>query len=202
MSDERTEAAASEDGETAEERRKRAREQNIRKGLVIVNTGDGKGKTTAAVGLVTRAWGRRLRPRVIQFMKRDTANYGEVRAARRMGVPWQGAGDGWTWTSKDLDVSAALARAGWEQAKQVIEQGECDLLVLDEFTYPLHFGWIETDAVIAWLREHKPPMLHLVITGRNAPPALIEYADLVTEMRAIKHPFQTQGIRAQPGIEF
>ncbi|HZU76872.1 MAG TPA: cob(I)yrinic acid a,c-diamide adenosyltransferase [Dehalococcoidia bacterium] len=170
--------------------------------MVIVNTGDGKGKTTAAIGLVTRAWGRNMRVRVIQFLKPGTANFGEIRAARRMGVPWQGTGDGWTWTSRNLATSAELARHGWELAQAAIISGETDVIVLDEFTYPLHYGWLDTAEVIEWLKAHKPPMLHLVITGRYAPEALIDYADLVTEMRAVKHPFKTQGIRAQPGIEF
>ncbi|MHB8577572.1 MAG: cob(I)yrinic acid a,c-diamide adenosyltransferase [Dehalococcoidia bacterium] len=185
-----------------EARRQQARRTNVKKGLVIVNTGDGKGKTTAAIGLVTRAWGRNLRTSVVQFIKHSGANYGEVRAAKRMGVPWIGSGDGWTWTSKDLDESAELARHGWKLAQERIASGDLDVLVLDEFTYALHFGWLDTGEVIEWLRLNKPPMMHLIITGRNAPPALVEYADLVTEMRSIKHPYDTQGIRAQPGVEF
>jgi cob(I)alamin adenosyltransferase len=186
----------------AAQRRQEARQKRQRKGLVIVNTGNGKGKSTAAIGVLTRAWGRNLRARVIQFLKHEGANFGEVRAAKKMGIPWTGTGDGWTWTSKDLDQSAELARHGWRLAQEAILAGDLDLLVLDEFTYPLHFDWIDTTEVIAWLQAHKPPMLHLVITGRYAPPALVDYADLVTEMRPIKHPFETQGIRAQPGIEF
>ena len=189
-------------GDEREQRRQSAREKRIRKGLVIVNTGNGKGKSTAAIGLVTRAWGRNLRVAVIQFLKHSGASFGEARAAKKMGVRWIGTGDGWTWTSKDLDVSADLARHGWELAQQEILGGELDVLVLDEFTYPMHYGWLDTDAVIDWLRANKPPMLHVVITGRYAPQALIDYADLVTEMRSIKHPFDSQGIRAQPGVEF
>lgn len=188
--------------EMQERRRQEARQAHIRKGLVIVNTGNGKGKSTAAIGLVTRAWGRGLRVAVIQFIKHASGNYGEVRAARKMGIHWLATGDGWTWTSKDLNESAALARHGWELAQAEILSGNWDVLVLDEFTYPLHFGWLDTTAVIDWLRANKPEMMHLVITGRNAPEALIDYADLVTEMRSIKHPFETQGIRAQPGVEF
>lgn len=186
----------------AEARRAEARAAKRRKGLVIVNTGDGKGKSTAAFGIAFRARGRGMRVAVIQFLKPPTANYGEIRSARAAGIEIEGAGDGWTWTSKDLDHSAELARAGWARAQQRIEHDALDVLVLDEFTYPLHFGWLDTTEVVDWLRDHKPASLHLVITGRNAPAALIEYADLVTEMRAIKHPFEDQGIRAQPGIEF
>lgn len=177
--------------------------ENVRKkGLIIVNTGNGKGKTTAALGVVMRAWGRGMRVGVIQFLKNSKARYGEIKAAKKMVIDWQVTGDGWTWKSRDLEESAALARHGWKVAKQRILSDHYDILVLDEFTYPLHFGWLETDTVVAWLRENKPPMLHLIITGRYAPQALIDYADLVTEMREIKHPYQEQGIKAQPGIEF
>ena len=111
-------------------------------------------------------------------------------------------GDGFTWTSRDLDESAARAIHGWQRAQERIVNGNYDVLVLDEFTYPLHFGWLDVNQVVAWLRANKPPMLHLIITGRYAPKALIEYADLVTEMKLVKHPFEEQGILAQPGIEF
>ncbi|MCL4544051.1 MAG: cob(I)yrinic acid a,c-diamide adenosyltransferase [Chloroflexi bacterium] len=174
----------------------------MKKGLVIVNTGNGKGKTTSALGVVTRAWGRGMRVGVMQFMKHEGARFGEARAAEKMNITWMGSGDGWTWTSKDLDRSAARACHGWERAQQEIISGNYDIFVLDEFTYPLHYGWLDTAEVTGWLTQHKPPMLHVVITGRYAPPALIDFADLVTEMREIKHPFNLQGIRAQPGIEF
>lgn len=188
--------------EEAEAYRQRVRSEKRRKGLVIVNTGTGKGKTTAAFGLAFRARGRGMNVGVIQFIKPDTARFGEIRSARAAGIHVQGAGDGWTWKSKDLDESAALARAGWEQAQRFIEDRAFDVLILDEFTYPLHYAWLDTGEVIEWLRAHKPEDMHLVITGRYAPDALIEYADLVTEMTLIKHPFKEQGIRAQPGIEF
>ncbi|HID33202.1 MAG TPA: cob(I)yrinic acid a,c-diamide adenosyltransferase [Anaerolineae bacterium] len=181
---------------------KHKRRASKKKGLVIVNTGNGKGKTTAALGVLLRAWGRGMKVGVIQFLKSSTARYGEIKAARMLDIDWVITGDGWTWTSRDLDVSAALARHGWELAQKRIAEGGYDVLILDEFTYPLHFGWLDTDEVIAWLRDHKPPMLHLIITGRYAPQALIDYADLVTEMQEIKHPYRDQGITAQPGIEF
>jgi cob(I)alamin adenosyltransferase len=186
----------------AEEYRQKVRAKKQRKGLVIVNTGDGKGKSTAAFGVAFRARGRSMAVAIIQFLKRDGANYGELRAARELGIEVEGAGDGWTWTSKDLDESAELARAGWTRAQELIEADQHAVIVLDEFTYPMIFGWVDTDEVIEWLREHKPEMLHLVITGRDAPEALVEFADLVTEMRLVKHPFEDQGIKAQPGIEF
>lgn len=201
-SDAPNDATAEETPEEAEEYRRALRKENRKKGLLIVNTGTGKGKTTSAFGLAMRARGRGMRVIVIQFIKPGTANFGEIRAARDLGIEVQGMGDGWTWRSKDLDESAALARAGWARAQEVIAAGEHDLVVLDEFTYPLHYSWLDTTEVLAWIAEHKPPMLHVAITGRYAPDALIEAADLVTEMRLVKHPFKEQGIRAQPGIEF
>ena len=173
----------------------------MRKGLVIVNTGDGKGKSTAALGLMLRAWGRDFRICVIQFIKAETGRWGEVRAAAKLGIEWHSTGDGFTWTSKDMDETARRAVRGWELAQDKIRSGQFDLIVLDEFTYPLHFGWLDAMQVVDWLRTNRPPELHLVITGREAPQAIIEYADLVTEMRAIKHPFE-QGVKAQAGIEF
>lgn len=186
----------------ADATRRAAREKPIRKGLVIVNTGNGKGKTTAALGVVTRAWGRDMRVGILQFLKNEHARFGEIRAAEKMGFEMIPMGDGFTWTSRDLDESAARAVYGWQRAQERIANGNYEVLVLDEFTYPLHYGWLDVNEVIGWLRANKPPMLHLIITGRYAPEALIEYADLVTEMKLIKHPFKEQGIRAQPGIEF
>jgi len=192
--------------EEAEAVRRAARRARKKKGLVIVNTGEGKGKTTAALGVMTRAWGRKMRVGVMQFLKNEHARFGEIKAGARMGIEWIATGDGWTWTSTDGDETAARAQHGWQIAQERIvhggPNGPYDLLILDEFTYPLHYGWLDTEAVIDWLRQHKPPMLHLIITGRHAPPALIEFADLVTEMRAIKHPLESQGIRAQAGIEY
>ena len=172
-----------------------------KKGLVIVNTGDGKGKTTAALGLMLRAWGRGMRVCMLQFIKNEKANFGEIKAAHKLGLEITPIGDGFTWTSKDIDETIAHARHGWEEAKKRILSSDYDIVILDEFTYTLHFDWLDTNEVIAWLRENKPPMLHVVITGRNAPQELIDYADLVTEMKEIKHPYN-EGIKAQPGVEF
>jgi cob(I)alamin adenosyltransferase len=173
----------------------------MKKGLIIVNTGDGKGKTTAALGMVLRAWGRGLRTCVIQFIKAETGAWGEVKAAKKLGIEWHKMGDGFTWQSKDMDETIAKAISGWQLAQEKIASGLYDLIVLDEFTYPLHFGWLDTGEVLAWLEGHKPPELHLIISGRHAPPELIEFADLVTEMQLVKHPFE-QGVPAQAGIEF
>jgi len=173
----------------------------MRKGLVIVNTGDGKGKTTAALGMLLRAWGRDMRVCVVQFIKAETGQWGEIKAARKLGIEWLSTGDGFTWTSRDIDETISRARHGWEIAQQKISSRAYDLIVLDEFTYALHYEWLDTQQVIEWLKVNRPPELHLVITGRNAPPALIEFADLATEMTLLKHPYE-QGIGAQPGVEF
>lgn len=177
------------------------RRKSEKKGLVIINTGDGKGKTTAAIGVMFRAWGRGMKVCMIQFLKHESGNWGEVKAAQKLGIEWVKTGDGFTWTSKDMDETIAKALHGWEIAKEKIASGLYDLVVLDEFTYPLTFGWLNTPEVITWLEANKPAGLHLIITGRNAPPELIEFADLVSEINKVKHPFDV-GIQAQPGIEF
>jgi cob(I)alamin adenosyltransferase len=172
----------------------------INKGLVLVNTGNGKGKTTAAMGVLFRAWGRDMKVIMLQFIKHTTANFGEQRAAQKIGISMRAMGDGFTWRSRDLEQSADLARALWEDAKEVITSGEYDVVVLDEFTYPMHYGWIPVEDVIEVLKQ-RPEMQHVIITGRHAPEALVDYADLVTEMNVVKHPYES-GIKAQPGIEF
>lgn len=173
----------------------------IKKGLVIVNTGNGKGKTSAALGVVFRAWGRDMHVRIFQFLKQTGAQFGEHRAAKKLGIPIMAMGDGFTWRSKDLGQSGALAAAQWDRAKEAILSGEDDIVVLDEFTYPLKYGWVDVNDAIETLKQ-RPPLRHIIITGRYAPQELIDYADLVTEMREIKHPYKEQGIKAQPGIEF
>ena len=175
--------------------------QKIKHGLVIVNTGNGKGKSTSAFGMLLRSWGRGFRICVVQFIKAETGQWGEIKAAKKLGIDWFATGDGFTWTSKDMDETIARAIHGWEIARGKIASGNYDLIILDEFTYTLHFGWLDIVQVIEWLKANKPEAMHLVITGRDAPTALIEYADLVTEMVEVKHPYQ-KGIQAQPGIEF
>ncbi|HWO94283.1 MAG TPA: cob(I)yrinic acid a,c-diamide adenosyltransferase, partial [Dehalococcoidia bacterium] len=160
-----------------------------------------KGKTTAALGLLLRGWGRDWRVCMLQFIKAKTGNYGENKAARKLGVELIPLGDGFTWLSKDIEKDKALARECWELCKQKIASDEYDLVIMDELTYPLVYGWLPTSEVIETLRA-RPAGLHVVITGRDAPQELIDFADLVTEMREVKHPYRTQGIRAQPGIEF
>jgi len=174
----------------------------MKKGLVVVNTGDGKGKSTAALGLMLRAWGRGMCVGMFQFLKSGEADYGEYAAAEKIGLEILPLGDGSSWESKDWGVSRAVNLQAWETAKGRILSGAYDLVVLDEFTFLFHFGWLDAQQVVDWIRQHKPAGLHLVITGRDAPQELIDRADLVTEMKEIKHPFKEQGIPGQAGIEF
>ncbi len=184
----------------AEQAAVRAHPDRRAKGLVIVNTGSGKGKTTAALGLLLRAWGRDMRVVMLQFIKAKTGNWGESRAARKMGVEIIPLGDGFTWTSRDIQRDRALAREGWEQCRERIQSGAFDIVIMDELTYCFKFGWLDLDEVIEVLNT-RPEGQHVVITGRDAPQELIDFADLVTEMREVKHPYRS-GVRAQPGIEF
>lgn len=170
-----------------------------RRGLVIVNTGDGKGKSTAAFGLAFRALGRGKAVKVFQFMKVPTARFGEHCLAERVGLPVEGLGDGFSWKSKDLDHSAQLAREGWDKAKAAILSGAYFLVVLDEVTYPLIYGWLPLQEVLDTLQA-RPKDVHVCLTGRRCPQELIAIADTVTEMQMIKHAFQA-GIPAQRGIE-
>jgi cob(I)alamin adenosyltransferase len=137
---------------------------------------------------------------MFQFIKAKSGNWGESRAAQTLGVDIVPLGSGFTWTSTDLERDRALAREGWQRCRQAIESGQYDLVVLDELTYCFTFGWLELEEVLDVLRR-RPAGQHVVITGRDAPPALLDFADLVTEMREIKHPFAA-GVKAQKGIEF
>ena len=170
-----------------------------RRGIVIVNTGDGKGKSTAAFGLALRAHGRGKAVKIFQFMKVPSARFGEHRMFEQIGIPIEGLGDGFSWKSQDLEHSAELARDGWEKARAAILSGEFFLVVLDEITYPLIYGWLPLQSVLETLRE-RPKHVHVVLTGRRCPPEIIELADTVTEMAMVKHAFKA-GIPAQRGIE-
>lgn len=172
------------------------------KGLLIINTGDGKGKTTAALGMLMRAWGHDMRVRMYQFIKSGSADYGEYLAAKKIGLDIIPVGDGCTWKSEDLDVSRDINIKSWESIKLQIVSGKYDVIILDEFTFLFHFGWLDADTEASWIIENKPDNLHLIITGRYAPTALVEIADLVTTMQPNKHPFLDQGINGQIGIEF
>ena len=168
--------------------------------LLLINTGDGKGKSTAAFGTVMRAVARGWRVAVIQFLKSGKWHVGEEKVARELGVDWWAVGDGFTWESSDLDESQAIAAAGWEHAKERITSGEYDLIVLDEVTYPVNFGWIDLGDVVNALQS-RPTSVNVILTGRDAPPGLIEIADTVTEMRKVKHAFDA-GIKARRGIDY
>jgi cob(I)alamin adenosyltransferase len=171
-----------------------------RHGLLIVNTGDGKGKTTAALGVLLRAAGRGMSVGMFQFIKSAESRYGEHLAAERLGVEIVPLGDGFTWLTEDIEADRALAERGWGVCEAALAAGAFDVLILDELTYALTFGWLDTARVLAAIAA-RPQGTHVVVTGRSAPPALVEAADLVTEMRLVKHPYREQGIGAQPGIE-
>jgi len=168
--------------------------------VVIVNTGNGKGKSTAAFGTALRAVARGWKVCVIQFMKSDKWKVGEKEAATRLGVEWWTIGDGFTWDSRDLDRTEAIAREAWRVAQEKIQAGAYSLVVLDEITYPMNWGWISTEEVVAAIAA-RPVSVNVIATGRDAPPALIELADTVTEMRNLKHAFD-RGVRAIRGIDF
>ena len=170
-----------------------------RRGLILVHTGTGKGKSTAAFGLALRAHGRGKPVKVYQFMKVPTARFGEHRLFEQLGIPIEGLGDGFSWKSRDLDHSAQLALDGWAKAEATIRAGEHFMVVLDEIMYPLRYGWIPLETILTCLRE-RPVHVHVVLTGRNAPAELVELADTVTEMTLIKHHFKA-GVPAQRGIE-
>ncbi len=177
-----------------------ADDRTSRQSLVILNTGNGKGNTTAALGLLLRAAGRGWKVVMLQFIKAETSNYGEHRAARTLGFEVISLGAGFTWLSDNLEEDRALAERCWTACKERLLSGEYDMVALDELTYPLKYGWLDTAMVIETIRS-RPQHVHVVITGRDAPQTLIEFADLVTDMTDVKHPY-TRGIKAQAGIEF
>ena len=165
--------------------------------LLIVNTGHGKGKFSAAFGMLLRSWARGYRCGVFQFVKSGKWKVGEQKAATALGgIDWEKMGDGWSWISRDLDESAELARAGWEHVKGCVADGRYEFLLLDELTYPIKYGWIEEDDVVATLRD-RPGFQHVVVTGRDAPQALIDAADLVSEVNLVKH-VEVMLLRCQP----
>lgn len=172
------------------------------RGLLVVNTGNGKGKTTAALGLLLRAWGHDLRVVMLQFIKNSHANFGEHRAARKIGLEIIAGGDGFSrpGISSNLEKSRDMAVCLWETSKQKIQSGNYDMVILDEISYPIQFGWLPIDDVIDVI-SHRPASLHIVVTGRGVPPSLITIADTVTELTEVKHAYH-QGIKAQRGMEF
>ncbi len=188
-----------EDGLTTRQRRNRP--------LTIVHTGTGKGKSTAAFGMALRAWNQGWPVGVFQFVKSAKWRVGEERALRVLGdsgeggtVAWHKMGEGWSWVQRDLESSEEAAREGWAQVRRDLAAETYRLYVLDEFAYPMHWGWVDTDEVLAVLRD-RPGAQHVVITGRNAPHKLLDAADLVTDMTKVKHPMDA-GQKGQRGIEW
>jgi cob(I)alamin adenosyltransferase len=176
--------------------------KTIEKGLLIVHTGKGKGKSTAAFGLVLRALGHGMPVAVVQFVKGRWQS-GERIALQKFGdlVTLATMGEGFTWETQDRQRDIAAARAAWEKAKALIAAGQHRVVLLDELNIVLRYGYLQAEEIVAFLRDEKPADVHVIVTGRNAPDALIEAADLVTEMEMIKHPFRS-GVKAQKGIEF
>jgi cob(I)alamin adenosyltransferase len=168
--------------------------------LVLVNTGHGKGKSSAAFGVMGRAWARGWRVGVVQFIKSERWKAGERKLADHLGIEWHTMGDGFTWESTDLDATAAMGRHAWEVARDKLRSGDYDLLILDEITYVMTYGWVPVEDVVAALRG-RAPRTNVIITGRDAPAELVELADTVTEMRKVKHAYD-QGVRARKGIEY
>lgn len=173
------------------------------KGLLMVNTGDGKGKTTAAIGVIVRAAGRGMKCCMIQFMKSKNDRYGEHESLEKLSVEVHTMGDGFTWDTNDKTQDIKTSEETWALCVEKMKSEEYDLLVFDELVYVLDYKFLDVIKVIDEIRSvrEKQPHLHIIATGRNAPPELIEAADLVTEMKEIKHPFHA-GIYAQQGIEF
>lgn len=173
------------------------------KGLIIVHTGPGKGKSSSGFGMILRAIAHEMPCAVVQFIKGSwdtgerrliTTHFGDL-------CRFVASGEGFTWETQDRDRDIAAAHAGWDKAKELIRDPEIRMVLLDEINIALRYGYLDLDEVLAFLRDEKPEMTHVILTGRNAAEALIEAADLVTEMTLVKHPFRA-GIKAQPGVEF
>ena len=180
--------------------RKQARASR-EKGLLMVFTGPGKGKTTAAFGMALRAIGHGMRVGVVQFIKAGQDSAEKLVLSRFENVDFQVIGDGFTWLTQNRERDMATAERAWAEAERMIGDPRYDLVILDELNPVLKYGYLELARVLAAFGARRTE-LHLVVTGRNAPAALVELADLVSEIRAIKHPYREQGVKAQKGIEF
>lgn len=170
------------------------------RGVFIVNTGNGKGKSSAAFGVLARALGHGMAATVIQFVKNRSDTGEEAFFRTQPNVRWHVMGEGFTWETQDAAKDAAAARAAWDVARQALADPAQDLVILDEFTYALKYRWLDIDPVLAAIRA-RPLMQHVIVTGRAAPPELIEAADTVTDMAPVRHAFQA-GVKAMPGIEW
>jgi len=182
--------------------RQRVGERNLEKGLVLVFTGDGKGKTTAALGMVLRTLGHGEAVAVVQFIKGGWQP-GEAKALELFGdaLHWHALGEGFTWETQDRERDRALVQAAWERSLDYLGDADRKLVVLDEVNVALKLGYLDVNQLLEGLAM-RPPLTHVALTGRGAPPALLERADLVTEMKMVRHPFREQGVKAQKGIEF
>jgi cob(I)alamin adenosyltransferase len=181
---------------------RRVAERDRQKGLIIVHTGNGKGKTTAALGMVLRSLGHGYRVAIVQFIK-GAWEPAEKAALSKWSeqLEFQAMGEGFSWETQDRDRDAAKAREAWEKGLEYIVNPDFQLVLLDEINVALKLGYLQVEEILAGL-EGKPADSHVILTGRGAPSALIDRADLVTEMSLVKHPFREQGVKAQPGIEF
>ena len=189
------------------QRRKEVQDQRLadkkaEKGLIIVNTGNGKGKTTAALGMVMRSLGHGYKVAIVQFIKGawEPAEKAVLEQWHKQ-LKFHAMGEGFTWETQDRERDIAKATAAWERSLEYILDPEYRLVLLDEINIALKLGYLDANTVIEGLKQ-KPDDSHVILTGRSAPAELIEVADLVTEMSLVKHPFREQGIKAQPGIEF
>ncbi len=171
-----------------------------RDSLILVNTGHGKGKSSAAFGVMGRGWARGWTVGVVQFVKSGKWKTGERKLADHLGIEWHTLGDGFTWESTDLDETAAKGRHAWEVTREKLRSGSYDLLILDEITYAMKYGWVPVADVVEGLKE-RSLRTNVVLTGRDAPEEIIEIADTVTEMRKIKHAYD-RGITGRKGIEY
>jgi cob(I)alamin adenosyltransferase len=168
--------------------------------IIVVNTGYGKGKSSAAFGVMARGWARGWTVGVVQFIKGGKWKTGEHKLADHLGIEWHTLGDGFTWESTDLDETAAKGRHAWDVAREKLASGSFQLLILDELTYAVNYGWVPVEEVLEGLRC-RSAKTNVVVTGRDAPAELIELADTVTEMRKVKHAYD-HGITAIKGIEY
>lgn len=175
-------------------------EASTERGLLLVNTGIGKGKSSAAFGVLARALGHGFKAGVVQFVKSRTDTGEEGFFRRQPNVEWHVMGEGFTWETQDKEKDAQAAQAAWRQSRLFLTDPSIHLVIFDELTYAFKYGWLDLDAVLAELAA-RPPMQHVIITGRTAPEALIAAADTVTDMGLVKHAFKT-GVKAMPGVEF
>ena len=178
-------------------------DKTVEKGLIVVHTGSGKGKSSSAFGMIMRCIAHGMPCAVVQFIKGNwvTGEREFLRSGFADECEFHVSGEGFTWETQDRERDIAAAQSGWTKAKELIQRPGMRMVLLDEINIALRYDYIDINEVVAFLKDYKPPMTHVVLTGRNAKPELIEAADLVTEMTLVKHPFR-EGVKAQKGIEF